>query len=126
VTPDISSIFNFDIPESYEGQECSLVFLFPEQSQLQTSSFSLSGSGAVDCARLSMPAVATTSFSNAPSIAMDLGSFTLQPGNSYTFARFGCPAGMTVAFELSSVGGTSLTYFQDFNQCPIGLYITAN
>merc|ERR1719197_328484 len=30
ISPSVSSIFNFDLPYSYEGQTCSLVFLFPE------------------------------------------------------------------------------------------------
>merc|ERR1711939_199086 len=29
ISPSVSSIFNFDLPYSYEGQTCSLVFLFP-------------------------------------------------------------------------------------------------
>jgi hypothetical protein len=126
VTPDVSSIFNFDIPQSYSGEKCTLVFDFPTQSQLETSSFTLSGGGAVDFARLSSPATQSTSFSNAPGVAMDLGTVTMAPGNSYSISSFSCPAGQAIAFKLSSVGGTSLTYFQDFNPCPIGLFITAN
>ena len=125
VTADISSIFNFDIPESYSGEQCTLVFLFPEQSQLVTSSFTFSGSGAIDFAELSSPATASTSYANMPSVAKDLGTVTVAPGNSYSIATFSCPAGQTIAFELSAVGTTSLTYFQDYNPSPIGLYITA-
>jgi hypothetical protein len=125
VTPDISSIFNFDIPASYNGEKCTLVFFFPKQSQLQTSSYTFSGSGAIDFARLSMPATQSTSYSNAPSVAVDLGTVTVAPGNGYSIATFSCPAGSAIAFELSSVQGTSLNYFQDYNPCPIGLYITA-
>jgi hypothetical protein len=125
VNSDISSIFNFDIPPSYSGEQCSLVFLFPKQSQLQTSSFTFSGSGAIDCARLTSAATQSTSYSNAPSVAMDLGTLTVAPGNSYSIATFSCPAGQKIAFELSAKDSTSLTYFQDFNPSPIGLYITA-
>jgi hypothetical protein len=125
VTSDISSIFNFDIPQSYGAEKCTLVFLFPAQSQLQTSSYTFSGSGAIDFARLSTPATSSTSYSNRPSIAMDLGTVTVAPGHSYSIATFSCPAGPTIAFELSAMDDTSLTYFQDYNPCPIGLYVTA-
>jgi len=81
VTSDISSIFNFDVPESYAGQQCTVVFDFPEQSQLVTSSYTLSGSGEVSFAELSMPATMST---------------------------------------------TELWWFQDYNQCPIGLYMLAS
>src|SRR5579871_2367270 len=48
VSGTISSIFNFDFPESYAGKTCSLMFLFPPQSQLQTSSYTFSGNGGID------------------------------------------------------------------------------
>ena len=125
VTSDVSSIFNFDIPPSYSGELCSLVFLFPQQSQLVTSSYTFSGSGAIDFAQLSSPATQATDYANAPSVAKDLGTFTVAPGNSYSISTFSCPAGHTIAFEMSAKDSTSLTYFQDYNPSPIGLYITA-
>ena len=41
----VSSIFNFDIPQSYAGKTCSLEFLFPTQDQLETSAYEFSGPG---------------------------------------------------------------------------------
>lgn len=38
----ISTIFNFDIPASYAGKECSIEFLFPTQDQLETSAYTYS------------------------------------------------------------------------------------
>ncbi|KAL1964604.1 hypothetical protein VTN77DRAFT_6778 [Rasamsonia byssochlamydoides] len=125
VTSSISSIFNFDIPASYSGKQCSLVFLFPEQQNLQTSSFSFSGNGAIDFAQLQSAATQSTTYSNAPAVKTDYGVKTVSPGNSYTIATFSCPAGQTVAFELKNAGTTNLNYFQDYNPSPIGLYITA-
>jgi len=126
VNSDISSIFNFDIPPSYSGMTCTLEFLFPKQSQLQTSSYTFSGSGAIDFAALSKAATQSTSYSNAPGVSTDYGTTTVAPGNAYTIAKFSCPAGQAIAFEMKASDSTSLTYFQDFNPCPIGLYITAS
>src|SRR5271155_2029698 len=40
ITPgDMASIFQFDIPAYRAGQNCTLEFLFPSQSQLTTSSY---------------------------------------------------------------------------------------
>lgn len=124
VTSTISSIFNFDIPQSDSGKTCSLVFLFPEQSQLQTSSFTFSGDGKVDVSQLSSPASSSTTFNNAPSVSKDLGDITLSPGNSFVISTFSCPAGQTVAFEMKNAGSTNLEFFEDFNPSPIGLFIT--
>jgi len=124
VTSTISTIFNFDIPASDAGKTCSLIFLLPLQSQLQTSSFTISGSGQIDFSMLGGVASQSTTFANAPAVKTDYGVTTVAPGNSYNIATFPCPAGSAVSYELKSVGGTSLTYFQDYNPSPIGLYIT--
>ncbi|KAH6609020.1 hypothetical protein Trco_002366 [Trichoderma cornu-damae] len=126
VSSSVSSIFNFDIPSSDGGKRCSLVFLFPQQKDLQTSSFTFSGSGALDFAWLSTPATQGTAWNNQPGKKQDFGTTTVSPGHNYVISTFDCPAGQTIAFEISAAngGGTSFRYFQDYNPAPIGLYIT--
>ncbi|PSS28310.1 hypothetical protein M430DRAFT_63452 [Amorphotheca resinae ATCC 22711] len=123
ITSDISSIFNFDVPKSYTGT-CSLVFLFPQKDQLETSSFSFSGNGEVDFAQLTTVATNTTTYATEGSVKTDFGNFTVTPGSSTVVSSFSCPAGQTVSYKISSVSGTSLNYFQDWNPSPIGLFIT--
>lgn len=117
------SIFNFDIPSSYSGKKCTVIFLFPLQKDLQTSSYTTSGSGSCSFSQLSSPATQSTSWSNAPSKMMDLGSMSIAPGNSYTIASGDCAAGQTVSYEMCSSGDYSLNYFQDYNPSPIGMYV---
>lgn len=118
ITSSISSIFNFDIPASDEGKTCSLVFLFPNQSDLQTSSFTFSGDGQIDVSSLTSTASSSTTFNNQPAVAADLGVSTVAPGNSYLITTFSCPAGQAISFKLSEAGSTDFTYFQDFNPSP--------
>jgi hypothetical protein len=117
------SIFNFDIPASYSGKKCSVILLFPQQKDLQTSSYTTSGSGSCSFSQLSSPATQSTSWSNAPSKKGDLGSMSIAPGNSYTIASGDCAAGQTVSYEMCSSGDYSLDYFQDYNPSPIGMYV---
>jgi hypothetical protein len=126
VSSSVSSIFNFDIPSSDKGKKCSLVFLFPKQKDLTTSSFTFSGSGALDFAWLSKAATQGTTYNNRPGKKQDFGTTTVSPGHNYVISTFACPAGEAIAFEISDAngGGTSFRYFQDFNPAPIGLYIT--
>jgi hypothetical protein len=125
VSSTISTIFNFDIPASDAGKTCTLIFLFPTQSQLQTSSFTFSGNGGIDFAALDSVAVSgQTSYNNQPGVTQDFGTTVVAPGNSYTIATFQCPEGKAVAYEMKAVGDTQLRYFQDYNPSPIGLYIT--
>ena len=65
----MSTIFNFDIPQSLQGQACTIAFTLPTQAQLQTSSFTTSGSGAIDFKLLSGPAQAGTTYATAPSVS---------------------------------------------------------
>ncbi|KAJ5110418.1 hypothetical protein N7532_000953 [Penicillium argentinense] len=118
VSSSISSIFNFDIPQSDSGKTCSLVFLFPKKEDLETSSFSFSGDGKIDVAKLSDVASSMTTFNNAPSVEKDLGDITISPGGSNVVSTFSCPAGQTIAFELKNAGSTDLNFFQDFNPAP--------
>ncbi|KAJ5492491.1 hypothetical protein N7453_010588 [Penicillium expansum] len=124
VSSTISSAFNFDIPSSDSGKTCSLVFLFPELQDLETSSYSFSGDGKIDFAKLSSAVDKSTTFNNLPSVAQDLGEITVSPGNSYVISTFSCPAGETVAYEMKNSGSTDLNFFEDYNPSPLGLYIT--
>ena len=121
--PSISSIFNFDITEI--DKTCSLVFLFPDQSQMPSSWFTLTGSGGINIARLTGPASTATTWSSAPTVAELLGSVAaFSPGNSYLIATFPCPGGQTIGVEIAATGSLSLEYFQDSAAPGIGLYIT--
>lgn len=117
------SIFNFDIPASYFGKTCTVEFLFPEQKDLDTSSYTVSGSGMCSFSKLSSPANQQTSYANQPSKESELTSMTIAPGNSYIIASGDCAAGQTVSYEMCSKGDFSLEYFQDYNPSPIGMYV---
>lgn len=114
----MSTLLNFDIPPADSGKTCSLVFLFPERDQLETSYFNLFGSGQIDFSMLDKPALPSTTYDNAPDVKEDYGVTTVDPGNSYTIATFDCPAGQAVGFEMESRAGTDLSFFEDYNPAP--------
>jgi Ubiquitin 3 binding protein But2 C-terminal domain len=114
---DIRSIFNFEIKPSDTGKTCSLVFLFPRQDQLTTSSFMISGDANVGFTSLSAAADPNTTYNNAPGVAKDFGFFNLSPGNSYTIATFDCPAGTRQGYSMTGPN-TDFIYFQDSRPSP--------
>lgn len=121
MTSDLSSIFNFDIPPADSGKTCSLIFLLNESN---TSNFTLFGTGELGFVKLNGSATTSTTWNSAPKVETDYGSTTVARGGAYRIATFDCPSGQTVAYEISSRGGTSLDYFQDYNAPGSGLYIT--
>lgn len=109
----VSSIFNFDIPEAYNGMTCTVVFLWPEQSQLQTSSYTTSGAGGLHIQELSSPATESTTYDNVPAPAgVDVTLPSVAAGNSYTVASHACGAGERISFKVSATGNLALSYFQ--------------
>lgn len=126
ISSTVSSLFNFDIPPSYEGKTCSLIFLFPERARLLTAHYTVSGHGGIDVGRLQSPVVEQTTYNTVPATAKDVGTLAnLLAGNSYIVASGACFAGQRVGYEVSATGTLDLEYFQNSNEPPIGLYITA-
>lgn len=117
-----SSIFNFDIPSTVTGT-CSLVFLWPNQSSLVTSSYTTSGSGDIQVQQLATVATQATTYATVGAVAANLGAFYVYPGTSTVVSSGKCAAGKTVSYEVSATGSFALSYFQDYNPSAIGLYI---
>ncbi|KAG5955863.1 hypothetical protein E4U57_003084 [Claviceps arundinis] len=123
VTPSRSSIFNFDIPVSDRDKTCTLIFLFPEQSQLETSSNTLYGDGKIHALALGGLASNSTTWNNKPRKLSAGRSAIVRPGQSNSIASWPCSTTQALSFELLSSGNTYLRCFQDYNPAPIGLYI---
>ncbi|TGO22769.1 hypothetical protein BPAE_0155g00070 [Botrytis paeoniae] len=125
VNSTVSSLFNFDIPASYASKTCSLVFLFPTQDMLETSSYTFSGTGAVDFKQLSATVTTSSTYNSIGSTETDFGSKTITPGSWTVVNTFACPAGQAISYEMTAGGSdTDLWWFEDYNPSPIGLFIT--
>ncbi|KAI1334507.1 ubiquitin 3 binding protein But2 C-terminal domain-containing protein [Xylariaceae sp. FL0016] len=127
-SPSVSTIFTFDIPASAAGKKCNVWFLFPAKSTLETAGFDFSGSGALNFSLLNGGTTTDTTYSNMPSPVGDLGQYTVAPGNDYLITSYGCPTGSAMSVEMAIVSGgdTRLSFFQDYNPCPLGLFITTS
>ena len=127
ITPnDIATVFNFDILGN--GQNCELGFYFPRPDQLTTSSFTFSGPGTFVFS-VSMPgtggAEGATAWNHQPPAANNNGfpkTLNMQPGNYYRLSVGACAPGLA-SLTISSPD-TCFTWFQDFNPCAIGPFIT--
>jgi len=125
LTTDISTTFTFDLPTSYEGKTCSLIFLLPQLSQLETSSYSLSGNGSLDIYELGSAVDPSVTYSSLPT-GTKIGSVPcVEAGNSWLISSHTCAAGSRISFEfVVASGDLALVYFQDYNPSPIGAYIS--
>lgn len=110
VGPSTSTTVKFGIPAEYAGKTCTTVFALPAHGTMETSDYSLSGPG---------------------SLTVDGGAhggstFTPTENSKKTIETGPCPAGQTVTFVLSSKDGLSMNLFEDYNPCPVGIYVTAH
>lgn len=79
----------------------------------------------MDFLLLSSPALQSTTYNTVPAVKRDLGTIpSVTPGHNYVVATGACPAGQRVGYEVKATGSLSLTYFQDFNEPGIGLFVT--
>ena len=102
-----------------------MVFLFPTRDQLQTSNYTLSGSGGFLVELLNEPADSATSFNNQPEVNVTVNTVPdVQPGNSYVVGSGACFSNARIGYKVSATGSLDLDYFQDYNPAPIGLYVT--
>jgi hypothetical protein len=126
---DMEMIFNFDIPLSRKGQHCVFEFFLPDQSQLTTSSFQLDGVPGEYFFSLSVlgggAVEGNTTYHSQPLQANPFGLpkiIYVQPGRAWELGSTICVPG-AIAMTMSS-SNSSLVWFQDYNPCPIGLYIS--
>ncbi|KAH0009348.1 hypothetical protein KCU78_g10772, partial [Aureobasidium melanogenum] len=121
-----STIFNFDIPSSYAGKQCTVIFLLPNKSQLATSDFTLSGAGGIKFDQLTSPAPLSVTYATCPAVKTTLDTIdSVTPGNSYVVSSGACQAGSTISILASATGSLNLEYFEDWNPSAIGLFITS-
>ncbi|OCK72909.1 hypothetical protein K432DRAFT_411247 [Lepidopterella palustris CBS 459.81] len=120
-----STLYTFDIPKSYAGKHCELVFLFPNAGEMETSSFKFSGHGELRFSELESIATSDTTYASAGKKIKELGSYKVEPGNTYLIEQNKCPGGQSVTIEIEGSEGMCLDYFQDWNPKPIGLYVNA-
>ncbi|KAI9665174.1 MAG: hypothetical protein M1831_002184 [Alyxoria varia] len=123
VSPTSTTILTFDIPPSLSGRTCHAYFALPKHGQMETSEFTLSGSGSFEFAELAGPALAHgLKPADIPATERHLGSWTPTEGSVHEVASGMCNAGGRVTFSMASKG-LNFSWFQDYNPCPIGLYI---
>ncbi|KAG9553645.1 hypothetical protein KCU79_g11918, partial [Aureobasidium melanogenum] len=104
-----STIFNFDIPSSYAGKQCTVIFLLPNKSQLATSDFNLSGAGGITFDQLTSPAPLSVTYATCPAVKTTLDTISsVTPGNSYVVSSGACQAGSTISILASATGSLNL------------------
>jgi len=114
VNSTTSTIFNFDIPESYSGMTCDFIFTLPAKSLLETTDYTLTSGGSIAVSQLSTPATQATSYNNVPSTKA-VTTIPVTVGTQQIITSGPCAAGQTLSYEFSAASGLDITWFEDWN-----------
>ncbi|KAL9633276.1 MAG: hypothetical protein Q9204_003464 [Flavoplaca sp. TL-2023a] len=112
VSTSLSSIFNFDIPWSYYGYDCELVFFFPKSRRDGSLFRDYVYDGTVGLDRLAEAKRAQRTGYIKPAVEYRLGSIKLGSQDSFSFGTEKCDALQKVAYEMVDTGGADLTFVQ--------------
>jgi glucan endo-1,3-beta-D-glucosidase len=124
LSPTLSTVFVFDVRPNLQGRICNLVFFVRPISLLEyLSPAKIRSPGGISVSRLS-------SRVDSPRISADsVGSLTpvgtvplIQPASSYTVSSMPSQGGQRVAYEVDSVGGLTMEFFQ-MTSLPSGLFM---
>ncbi|KAF2475807.1 uncharacterized protein BDR25DRAFT_379374 [Lindgomyces ingoldianus] len=125
----VSALYTFDIPSSFTGKKCELLFLFPRRKHLADSHFSFNNKGAVDVDRLNKsvgPGATFESLEHA-NPEMHLTRFDLINGKHWVLDRQPCTPGQ-ISYELLDMDDLCVEFDQSgpvVGKRPVGLYVAA-
>jgi len=126
---DVCTWFAFDVPPDKGDSICALHFLLPLESQLTSSSYSLKGSGNFTFGAVWQTASTNltpqTSWETQPQPTIQ-ATQALSPGGLFAFSVGSCPASSVFSrlFVRMCSEDTNFEYFQNNDQCPIGLWVS--
>jgi glucan endo-1,3-beta-D-glucosidase len=112
ISSSFSTLFNFDVPISYAGKTCAVVFLFPNNEPPWLALYILSGTGGIDIYQLTEPATDNSTYNNVSSGSLVGSVATLTPGYRYVVTTGLCAAGKRVGYKVDATGTLDLEFFE--------------
>ena len=117
----LSTVFAFDVGLEYQGKMCNLVFYMPPPFPFaDLAPVKMLSPGGISVSRLSNGAAATDI--NAGSSAPVGVAPSIQFTNQYPVGSAPCEAGQRVAYQVDSIGGLTMDFFQ-MTSLGLGLFM---
>ncbi|KAJ4312106.1 hypothetical protein N0V94_007627 [Neodidymelliopsis sp. IMI 364377] len=125
LSPTLSTVFVFDVRPEYQGKTCNIAFHMPPAFPWpDMSPVKVRSPGGITVSSVGQQAA------SAEISANDVGSSKLvgwvpsiEPANQYDIASVPCAAGQRVAYQVESIGGLAMDFFQ-MTSPPLGLFMS--
>jgi glucan endo-1,3-beta-D-glucosidase len=120
----MSTVLVFDVRPEYQGKLCNLVFFMPPAISVpDLASVKIRSPGGISVFRIdnnvATPNISASSVGSSAPVAVVP---SIQPDNQYAVASVPCEAGQRVAYQIDSVGGLAMDFFQMISP-PLGLFM---
>jgi glucan endo-1,3-beta-D-glucosidase len=124
LSPTVSTVFVYDIRPEYHGKVCNLVFFVPPVSLFDGfSPAKIRLPGGISLSRLSSSVASPEISANSIGSSTPVGTVaSIQPDNQYAVSSMPCEGGQRVAYQIDSVGGLTMDFFQ-MTSPPLGLFM---
>ena len=123
LSPIISTVFVYDVSPAHQGNTCTLVFLMPPAFEYsEFAPVKTRAPGGISVSRLNNQVSAEVSASNVGDSSPVGGVALIQPGYQYNIASAPCEAGQSVGYQVDSLYGLDMDWFQMTNP-PLGLFM---
>jgi glucan endo-1,3-beta-D-glucosidase len=127
LSPTLSTVFVFDVRPEHQGKTCNIAFHMPPAFPWpDMSPVKVRSPGGITVSSVGQQAA------SAEISAKDVGSSKLvgwvpsiEPANQYDIASVPCAAGQRVAYQVESIGGLAMDFFQ-MTSPPLGLFMSVS
>lgn len=123
ISPATSTVFVYDVRSVHAGKMCTMAFLTPPPSEFpDLAPYRIRTPGGISVFHSSTQAGVEGDIGGSTPIG---GVASLQPGQQYNIATTPCEAGQRVAYQVESIYGLNMDWFQMTNP-PLGLFMLVN
>ena len=123
LSPTVSTLVVYDLKPSYVGRTCTLAFHMPAPFDYPAlSPVQIRSPGGINVSRVNSPVSAQPSANDVVN-STPVGSVpAIEPGHRYNIVSGPCEAGARLSYQIDSVGGLDMNWFQIVNP-PLGPFI---
>lgn len=127
LSPNMATVFVFDVHPENQGKSCNLAFHMPPASPWpDMSPVKLRSPGGIIVSSVGQQAASAEISANDVGSSSVIGWVpSIEPANQYNIASIPCAAGRRVAYQIESIGGLAMDFFQ-MTTPPLGLFMSVS
>jgi len=113
LSPTISTVFVYDVRPEFAGKTCTLALHMPPPFPIpETAPVQIRTLGGISVSRLANQVPDTVSMQSVGNSSLVGVVQLIEPTHQYNVASFPCEAGQRVGYQVDSINGLDMNWFQ--------------